>query len=411
MEGRDLLVQGISAAKAGKREEARLLLAKVVSKDSGNERAWLWLSGVVDSDENRRLCLENVLALNPDNRLAKKGLERLVRSRSTQGSEEQVVADTLLYYGSANENSGSEATGPVAEIRPFDASDAGAVEDVWSTDEEICAFCACVVDGEAKQCVQCGRALLRKEYRYSASVALHFFWVVLVGLSVILTFQSLFQLRVTGEKGMALTYGAIAVLLLVLVVGIYLRLFIAHIVSVFVIILVVVLSVLSFFQPFEPVGLGSGGVDPSIVGVASDFMGRLSLFLKIVQMTVAALALFYALFRVSPEFDRVSVRLIAASRKGLHTAVDFHMIARRLAGEGMWASAILHWQRAAAIEPGSIIYQRSLAKAYLRLGFYERGYGILEHAQWLPMQPSTKVEIDRLLQWSRQKLNAASGAA
>jgi hypothetical protein len=71
------LEQAISAAKAGRKEEARRLLEAVLNADERNEQAWLWMSGVVDSDEERVICLENVLTINPNNELARKGLAAL----------------------------------------------------------------------------------------------------------------------------------------------------------------------------------------------------------------------------------------------------------------------------------------------------------------------------------------------
>ena len=94
----------------------------------------------------------------------------------------------------------------------------------------------------------------------------------------------------------------------------------------------------------------------------------------------------------------------------MQVAVDYHMVARRLSSDGMWASAVLHWQRATAIEPHNIVYQRQLAKAYLHLGFLERGLDILETAQGLPMQPGTQVEIQKLLKWTRNRLDSRQGA-
>ncbi len=73
----ELLKQGIAAIKEGRKSEARRLLAQVVEQDKRNETAWLWMSGVVDTDTERRACLENVLAINPNNEIAKRGLERL----------------------------------------------------------------------------------------------------------------------------------------------------------------------------------------------------------------------------------------------------------------------------------------------------------------------------------------------
>jgi len=75
----DLLQQGIALAKAGRREEARDILLKVVEQDERNESAWLWLSGLVDSDEDKAIALENVLTLNPNNEWAKRGLRLLGR--------------------------------------------------------------------------------------------------------------------------------------------------------------------------------------------------------------------------------------------------------------------------------------------------------------------------------------------
>ena len=75
----DLLQQGIAYAKEGRRQEAREILLQVVELDDQNESAWLWLSGVVDSDDDRAVALENVLALNPNNEWAKRGLGILGR--------------------------------------------------------------------------------------------------------------------------------------------------------------------------------------------------------------------------------------------------------------------------------------------------------------------------------------------
>jgi hypothetical protein len=74
----DLLKQGIAALNAGRKAEARRFLMQAVRQDKHNEMAWLWLSGAVDTDKERRICLENVLAINPGNEIAKRGLASLV---------------------------------------------------------------------------------------------------------------------------------------------------------------------------------------------------------------------------------------------------------------------------------------------------------------------------------------------
>lgn len=71
------LEDAINAIRAGNREEGRQILEEVLETDESNEDVWLWLSSVVETDEDREICLENVLALNPDNVVAQKGLEAL----------------------------------------------------------------------------------------------------------------------------------------------------------------------------------------------------------------------------------------------------------------------------------------------------------------------------------------------
>ncbi len=71
------LDEAIEYIRMGNREEGRQILEEILESDEGNEEVWLWLSSVVDSDEDREICLENVLALDPDNIVAQKGLEAL----------------------------------------------------------------------------------------------------------------------------------------------------------------------------------------------------------------------------------------------------------------------------------------------------------------------------------------------
>jgi hypothetical protein len=69
-----LLAQGIAAAKAGDKSTARRLLSQVARRNPGSEAAWLWLSSVLDTPQGREHCLRRVLAVNPDNHAAQRGL-------------------------------------------------------------------------------------------------------------------------------------------------------------------------------------------------------------------------------------------------------------------------------------------------------------------------------------------------
>jgi len=75
---RDLLTRGVAAAKAGEKKEARFYLEWVIRREDaeGSQRAqaYLWLSEVSDDPAERRNCLEEVLALEPGNALARRGM-------------------------------------------------------------------------------------------------------------------------------------------------------------------------------------------------------------------------------------------------------------------------------------------------------------------------------------------------
>ncbi|MBE7550824.1 MAG: hypothetical protein HS126_07075 [Anaerolineales bacterium] len=67
----------ITAIRSGRKEEGRQLLNLLIQQNPNNEMAWLWMSSVVNADEQRARCLYHVLAINPDNELARRGLQIL----------------------------------------------------------------------------------------------------------------------------------------------------------------------------------------------------------------------------------------------------------------------------------------------------------------------------------------------
>lgn len=91
----------------GDKEAGRQILEETLEEDEVNEKAWLWLSLVVDNDDDRRICLENVLTLNPDNRVAQRGLEAL---QSGTFSAEALMSDVVA----------EEATQPEVEVTFLD---------------------------------------------------------------------------------------------------------------------------------------------------------------------------------------------------------------------------------------------------------------------------------------------------
>jgi hypothetical protein len=77
-----LFKEAVEAIRAGDKAAGRAKMLKVVQQDEMNEQAWLWLSSVVEKDEERIIALENALTVNPDNDQARRMLERIqARSR------------------------------------------------------------------------------------------------------------------------------------------------------------------------------------------------------------------------------------------------------------------------------------------------------------------------------------------
>ncbi len=99
-----LVKQSIQALKSKQKARARRLLERALSQNERHEMAWLWMSAAVDEPEEQEICLENVLAINPNNQRAQKGLQlvrkKLAATTSPQpsvpaaweeGDEEEVV--------------------------------------------------------------------------------------------------------------------------------------------------------------------------------------------------------------------------------------------------------------------------------------------------------------------------------
>lgn len=77
---RDLRQQGIAAAKAGRKDEARQLLQQSLRLDPASEPAWLWLASVARDQRERLFCLQRLLEINPNNDTALKALAQAQQS-------------------------------------------------------------------------------------------------------------------------------------------------------------------------------------------------------------------------------------------------------------------------------------------------------------------------------------------
>ncbi|MFC1960105.1 hypothetical protein ACFLYO_05305 [Chloroflexota bacterium] len=72
----ELLSQGVAAARAGDKEQARSLFEAVVAQDNANEKGWYFLAMVAADNDDRIEYLQKVLTINPDNARALAALEK-----------------------------------------------------------------------------------------------------------------------------------------------------------------------------------------------------------------------------------------------------------------------------------------------------------------------------------------------
>ncbi len=87
----ELLQKAIDLVQTGDKNGAMAILKDLVTKNPKNETAWLWLAACFDNIENKKLCLQNVLKINPVNQKAKQALERLSQS---EPSLEEIIPNT-----------------------------------------------------------------------------------------------------------------------------------------------------------------------------------------------------------------------------------------------------------------------------------------------------------------------------
>ncbi len=143
------LEQAIIAIQANQKKEARTLLTEIVKADEDQLEAWLWLSQVVDSLEERTICLENVLTLNPDNEFAQAELAKVKSEQEkvfvptyVQGEEKPLPAVVTVPEA---------VTTPVTSEYPY--------KDEFDN-EWLCPYCLAPTRPKDRTCPSCRRSLI-----------------------------------------------------------------------------------------------------------------------------------------------------------------------------------------------------------------------------------------------------------
>lgn len=392
---KDLLDQGIAEAKRGEREHSKDYLLRVIAIDEQNQLAWLWLSRVVDNDDDKVICLQNVLVLDPDSLAANRELERLSQ-RSDEINEVNVLvvkeiepvspAASILYPERHKIELDSQNTTPlhIVELREY-KSDSD-YDDVWERESVICAYCAHEIDVDTVKCPSCGRRLISRTFRYPlASQEMILFLVLLFGVAQLFLLQVIVEVIVRDPFASIVWHSVIFSTAMVLAAGIALRQIWAYPASIVYLLVLITLMVLSMFAGGTP--------EDALVNIAGDdlvsflstgfddvFFQALLDVVGILQFAAVVLALLYGIFKIGPDFERVRTHYIARIDRDISDASGYYARGKIYADRKMWANAVLHWRMAAANDPARSYYQRALGTGYAELGFYERSLDVLESA-------------------------------
>ena len=427
-----LLEDGIKAAKARDFEQARRLLTQLVESDETNEQAWLWLSGVVETNEERCICLKNVLTLNPDNKVAQRGLEKLkdlATPTISASSQDKVLHQreltpvspaAAILYPERQVVQWEETVADTPHRHEIEYQSHTDYDDVWSREEDICAFCAHLVAYDDEKCTGCQRRLTGWRYRYDKpGIRLYFLYMMMLSLGIVTLIDGLLRFLADVPFYTGLIRLMLAALFFVLSSGVYHRQLWGHVGT-------IALGVVNLFVSGNEIRvliaegdtLGRTIINAfiSIVGAMADlsiltslsglFTGIL-LLTSTVSFLIGVLALVYAVFLVGPDFDKVKTRFIAKVEKAAADPSAYFLIGKEYAERGMWATAIIHWQYAVGNEPHRAQYQRLLGEAYARLGFYQRSLDMLKSAHHYTGSEQVRSEIAQLIEAVRQQQASA----
>ena len=363
-----ILKEGIVAAGSGDRAHARSLFIRVVDADERNLPAWYWLSRLAETPEEREICLENVLALDPAHLAVQAELEELRKQMAEAGNMPRTRQDGLA----------ASATGTGEERLAWDTA----------SEPLMCPYCSGTTFESDRRCPHCRHDLYGRKPKsdgHSAySLGLVLLWVLSANYVWVGLIISYFITSLAASKGTVLGAGPTLETvkgLLGIVGGEY------------------ALPELSLL----PVALVGGGLFLFSLVVALGLYRRLAFFY---WLTVAVILIgFLTLVFVGVSTEKVPVLGLLAGGGCLLLTIGFAFMAydeyaweryrldasvdsdvdgpSALFGRGrvyaqhrMWAKAAAHWSKAVVLSPRHTEYRLALATAYLNLVKPEQ---VLEH--------------------------------
>ncbi|MBN1936307.1 MAG: hypothetical protein JW934_16695 [Anaerolineae bacterium] len=389
-----LFQQGVASAKSGQRAQAREALALAVELDEKNVSAWLWLSGVVNDLQDREVCLQNVLDLDPGHAAARKGLEQiqaqLARLESSSLQEPLPVAAT-------------PQAPPRSILTELD-------------DPLLCPYCAMPTEAKDRRCTMCGGNLWIEAGREGKQRSV-WLWIVIVfqalgatgvGLNVLMALIN--AVGAPDDTGaiwlfMTLVYGVMFVVCAGLAVGLYLRWRWVYYVYLVTSILNLGFAVLTFV-----LGLFAASLLPSLLESLADeqmvdFLVRFYLIVAIVYIFVTLLW-FLLILAIKADFEGEKLRLLLDVNPLTKTSSALLLRGRQFIKQKMWALAALHLARAVSMITEQADGRAALAFACVKLRRYDLAEHVLVEAQRISPHDAELKEIQDLLNGLRREASS-----
>ena len=368
-----ILPQAISAARGGDIVRARKLFTDVVVRDETSLEAWQWLSRVVETAEDREICFQNIVMLDPDDADARRQLLLLEQStaqadRDLSDDEDDAargVAATLAgdILGAPYRAKHTTSV-PEPEPEPEPASFA-----VWAKYEDatLCPVCASSTDPADRRCPTC-RAPLWVKVRGSAErsqllwiVILLQLWNTISASTFPLLALFVVSLRLQINDTLSLLYGYVGMptpvddATLARAFAMVSRGELVLLGLPFAIGAIVTLALFLRWRVVTYLLLASGllGLIGGIGALALLEPRWLAISAGVVGIGVALAVIVLAL-RLDDDFRTRRVRRVLTLDPGLKTGMDCLVRGRAYGRQGDWALAAIHFRRAAGLMPTSI---------------------------------------------------------
>lgn len=275
--------------------------------------------------------------------------------------------------------------------------------DVWNSDADLCGYCAAEVGENEARCPRCRRPLKETAWRFTGQDSrLAFYSALLLGTGQLFLVYLLLEAIQQQALAQVVFHGGLSVALLVGALLVGRRWLWAYLASVMVVLLAGLALMLDVTgRPSTAVSASTEGVGLFLAlaeAAPALISGPLLPIIQVLLAAVLTLALGYGLFEIGVDYQRRSVWHIAHLTRGLQAADQYYLAGQQFAQAKLWATAIVHYRRATAEEPGRLPYQKALGQAYAEIGFYERSLDTLTTARQLAGDRPIAAELAQLIQ-------------